>query len=99
MRLVANVLKYKPLEEYDRMRVEDLEDYERFKTTILKVYELRPNPHRLHLRGVWRRPTDTCVDRGRFMEEMIKKWFLSENDLVQPLTPVKSRPVGQPRVI
>ena len=54
--LVANVLKGKALEAYDRMNVEDLEDYEEFKSTILRVYELRPEAYRLQLRGARKRP-------------------------------------------
>ncbi len=37
---MANMLKGKELEVYDRMSVEDLEDYEEFKVNILRAYEL-----------------------------------------------------------
>ena len=42
IRLVANKLKGKALEAYDKMSVDDLEDYEESKTDILRAYELRP---------------------------------------------------------
>ena len=45
--LVANMLKGKALDVYDRMFVSDLEDYEEFKADILRAYELRPEAYRL----------------------------------------------------
>ncbi|XP_045114813.1 protein FAM200A-like [Portunus trituberculatus] len=45
--LVANMLKGKALEVYDRMSVEDLNEYEEFKADILRAYELRPEAYRL----------------------------------------------------
>ncbi len=39
--LIANMLKDKALEVYDRMSVEDLKDYVKFKAAILRPYELQ----------------------------------------------------------
>ena len=59
--------------------MEDLEDYEEFKSTILRVYELRPEVYRLHLRGARKRPMDTYGDCARYLEETLEKWLLSED--------------------
>ena len=77
--LVANVLKGRVLEAYDWMSVDDLEDYEEFKSSILRVYELRPEAHRLQFRGARKRPTNTYGDCARYMEETLEKWLLSED--------------------
>lgn len=48
--LIPNILKGKALKAYDWMGVDDLQDCD-FKTTILKVYELRPEAYHLQYRG------------------------------------------------
>ena len=57
--MVANVLKGKAFEAYDRMSVEDLEDYEEFKSIILRVYELRSEAYRLQFRGARKKDPQT----------------------------------------
>ena len=77
--LVANVLKGKALEAYDRMNVEVLENYEEFKSTILRVYELRPEAYHMQFRGARKRPTDTYQNCALYLEETLEKWLLSED--------------------
>ena len=69
------------------MSAEDLEDYEEFKSTILRVYELRLEVYRLHLRGARKKPTDTYGDCARYLEETLEKWLLSED--VDPFISLK----------
>ncbi len=76
--LVANMLKGKALEVYDRMSVEDLDDYEEFKADILRAYELRPEAYRLQFRNSKKRPGDSYLECARYLEESFEKWLASE---------------------
>ena len=76
--LVANMLKGKALEVYDRMSVEDLDDYEEFKADILRAYELRPEAYRLQFRNSKKRPGDSYLECARYVEESFEKRLASE---------------------
>ncbi len=76
--LVANMLKGKALEVYNRMSVEDLEDYEEFKVDILRAYETRPEAYKLQFRGGKKRPSDSYLECARYLEETFEKWIASE---------------------
>ena len=76
--LVANMLKGKALEVYDKMSVEDLQDYEEFKADILRAYELRPEAYRLQFRGGKKRSSDSYLECARYLEETFEKWVTSE---------------------
>ena len=78
MGLVANMLKGKALDVYDRMSVDDLEDYEDFKADILRAYELRPEAYRLQFRNSKKRPGDSYLECARYVEESFEKWLASE---------------------
>ena len=76
--LVANMLKGKALEVYDRMSVEDLNEYEEFKADILRAYELRPEAYRLQFRNGRKRAGDSYLECARYLEESFEKWVASE---------------------
>ena len=76
--LVANALKGKALDVYDRLSVRDLGDYEEFKNHILRAYELRPEAYRLQFRGSKKRAGDSYLECARHLEEVFEKWVRSE---------------------
>lgn len=76
--LVANKLKGKALEAYDKMSVRDLADYFEFKADILRAYELRPEAYRLKFRGGKKRASDSYQDCARFLEQTFERWVMSE---------------------
>ncbi|MPC48481.1 hypothetical protein E2C01_042254 [Portunus trituberculatus] len=76
--LVANMLKGKALEVYDRMLVEDLNEYEEFKADIRRAYELRPEAYCLQFRSGKKRSGDSYLECARYLKESFEKWVASE---------------------
>ena len=76
--LVANKLKGKALEAYDKMSTEDLDDYRQFKADILRVYELRPEAYRLQFREKRKTAGDSYLECARGLERVFEQWIASE---------------------
>ena len=76
--LVANKLKGKALEVYDKMSADDLDDYNEFKADILRAYELRPEAYRLQFRGKRKRASDSYLECARSLEQVFERWIASE---------------------
>lgn len=67
--LLANKLKGKALEAYNKMSVRDTWDYEEFKKAhSLRAYELRPEAYRLQFRGGRKRSGDSYLACARHLD-------------------------------
>lgn len=76
--LAQSVFTGKALKAFDALSAEEALNYEVLKSTVLRMYELRPEAYRLKFRNSRKRPHESHLEFVKYNRDLFRAWQRSE---------------------